>query len=70
MFRMGFEPTTPVLNRAKTVHALDRAATVTIYVIRHQVEISDGLNYFMRHAVAYLVEALCYKPEGRGFVSR
>jgi hypothetical protein len=22
------------------------------------------------HAVAYLVEALCYKPEGRGFESR
>jgi hypothetical protein len=24
----GFEPTTPVIQRAKTVHALDRAATV------------------------------------------
>jgi hypothetical protein len=24
----GFEPTTPVFKRAKTVHALDRAATV------------------------------------------
>jgi hypothetical protein len=22
------------------------------------------------HAVAYLVETLCYKPEGRGFDSR
>jgi hypothetical protein len=28
MPRKGFEPTTPVLERAKTVHALDRAATV------------------------------------------
>jgi hypothetical protein len=28
MSRVGFEPTTPVLERAKTVHALDRAATV------------------------------------------
>jgi hypothetical protein len=28
MPRMGFEPTIPVLQRAKTVHALDRAATV------------------------------------------
>jgi hypothetical protein len=26
---VGFEPTIPVLERAKTVHALDRAATVT-----------------------------------------
>jgi formate-dependent phosphoribosylglycinamide formyltransferase (GAR transformylase) len=25
---MGFEPTTPAFERAKTVHALDRAATV------------------------------------------
>jgi hypothetical protein len=28
MPRVGFEPTTPVFQRAKTVHALDRAATV------------------------------------------
>jgi hypothetical protein len=28
MPRVGFEITTPVFERAKTVHALDRAATV------------------------------------------
>jgi hypothetical protein len=28
MPRMGIEPTIPVFERAKTVHALDRAATV------------------------------------------
>jgi hypothetical protein len=28
MPRLRFEPTTPVFERAKTVHALDRAATV------------------------------------------
>jgi hypothetical protein len=28
MPRMGFEPTIPVLKRAKAVHDLDRAATV------------------------------------------
>jgi hypothetical protein len=28
MLRVGFEPTIPVLERAKTVHSLDRAATV------------------------------------------
>jgi hypothetical protein len=27
MPRLGFEPTTPVFERAKIVHALDRAAT-------------------------------------------
>jgi hypothetical protein len=29
MPRVEFEPTTPVFERTKTVHALDRAATVT-----------------------------------------
>jgi hypothetical protein len=28
MLLLGFEPTTPVFERAKTVHALDGAATV------------------------------------------
>jgi hypothetical protein len=28
MPRVGFEPTIPVFERAKTVHALDRSATV------------------------------------------
>jgi hypothetical protein len=28
MRRVGFEPTIPVFERVKTVHALDRAATV------------------------------------------
>jgi hypothetical protein len=28
MPRVGFEPTIPVFERAKTVHALDRATTV------------------------------------------
>jgi hypothetical protein len=30
MPRMGFELTTPVFERAKTIHALDRAATVIV----------------------------------------
>jgi hypothetical protein len=29
MPRVGFEPNIPVLGRAKAIHALDRAATVT-----------------------------------------
>jgi hypothetical protein len=31
MLRVGYEPTVPVFERAKTVHALDRAATVIGY---------------------------------------
>jgi hypothetical protein len=33
MPRVGFEPTIPVFERAKTVHALDRAATVIGFII-------------------------------------
>jgi hypothetical protein len=29
MHRVGFEPTAPVFERTKTVHALDRAAVVS-----------------------------------------
>jgi hypothetical protein len=39
------------------------ATTVSEYMLRIKVERGE-------HAVAYLVEALCYKPEGRGFDSR
>jgi hypothetical protein len=34
----GFEPTIPVFERAKTVHALDRVATVIRYMMKE--------NYF------------------------
>jgi hypothetical protein len=36
---MGFEPTIPVIERRKTVHALDRAATVIGNVILHLQQI-------------------------------
>jgi hypothetical protein len=34
MPRVGFELTIPVFERAKTVHALDRAATVISHILR------------------------------------
>jgi hypothetical protein len=34
---MGFEPTIPVIERAKTVHAFDRRATVIGVCNRHEV---------------------------------
>jgi hypothetical protein len=32
----GFEPTIPVFKRAKTFHALDRAAAVTGYIWHYE----------------------------------
>jgi hypothetical protein len=43
MPRVRFESTIPVFERVKTVHALDRAATVT------------GINYSIINAVTYSV---------------
>jgi hypothetical protein len=34
MPRMGFEPTNPVFEQVKMVHGLDRAATVTVLLIK------------------------------------
>jgi hypothetical protein len=46
MSSVGFEPTIPVLVRATTVHALDRAATVTgVLLIRFQAsELEPGIH--------------------------
>jgi hypothetical protein len=33
---MGFEPTMPALERAQTFHALDRAATVSMKLLRRE----------------------------------
>jgi hypothetical protein len=49
MRQVAFEPTIPVLERAKTVHALDRAATVIgklylyifIYLFKDTINNSD-----------------------------
>jgi hypothetical protein len=35
MLRGVFEPTIPVFERMNTVHALDRAATVTAYIYEY-----------------------------------
>jgi hypothetical protein len=37
MLRVGFELTIPVLERAKTVHALERAATVIGFLINYWI---------------------------------
>jgi hypothetical protein len=38
---MGFEPTIPASERAKTVHVLDRAAIVTGWEIYYQLQYGD-----------------------------
>jgi hypothetical protein len=37
--------------------------------VKYPLFLSD-INEYCGHAVAQLVEAMCYKPEGRGFDSR
>jgi hypothetical protein len=43
MPRVGFEPTTPVFERAKTVHALGRAATVIGIFITNEYDLRAGI---------------------------
>jgi hypothetical protein len=49
--------------RADTVHRISRQSVVTV------VAIKLTCIFRLEHAVAQLVEALRYKPEGRGFDS-
>jgi hypothetical protein len=43
MLQVGFEPTIPVLERAKSVYSLDRAATVIRNPDKYYCEIRDRL---------------------------
>jgi hypothetical protein len=45
MTRVGFKPTTPAFKRAKTVHVLDRAATV-IGIIYYIIYTNRLVCYF------------------------
>jgi hypothetical protein len=49
----GFEPTIPVLKRAKTFHALDGAATVA------------GCTYALSQAISSLIKVTPYKIIGK-----
>jgi hypothetical protein len=41
-----------------------------VHACVREIEILGYILLGLGHAVAQLVEALCYKPEGRGFDSR
>jgi hypothetical protein len=51
MLRVGFEPTIPMFERAKTVHALDRAATLigrhTITLHKYQLFNENFMNFIV-----------------------
>jgi hypothetical protein len=72
MPRVGFEPTIPVFERAKTVHDLDRAADhcdMTVWgggwhCVRENCNSGLGLKH-----QSNAMGALCNKPEGSGFDS-
>jgi hypothetical protein len=64
MPRMEFEPTTPVFDWAKSVHALDRAPTVIgcyllfiwfIYLLIFSVPLSSVFIYFLSCSFSSLV---------------
>jgi hypothetical protein len=52
MSDVGFEPTIPAFERAKTVHALDRAATV-IGIASSSVEIKIVWRLISIHAMRF-----------------
>jgi hypothetical protein len=55
MPRVGFEPTIPMFERAKTVHALDRAVTVIgsqYYTARHIKLKNNFINFLRKQLIA------------------
>jgi hypothetical protein len=58
---LGFEPTIPVFERAKTVHALDRTATVIGEYALHCIQIHDTCECVFRidFNVRRVVESKC-----------
>jgi hypothetical protein len=45
---VGFEPTTPVFERAKTFHALDRTPTVIARIGAAEMEFVEGTENYVR----------------------
>jgi hypothetical protein len=62
MPRVGYEPTIPVFERAKTVHALDRAATV-IGVVNHLEDVNVVIYLISFKYLCNLVEILLICPQ-------
>jgi hypothetical protein len=61
MPRVRFEPTIPMFERAKTVHALDHEATVFGY-LRHYISLffnSTGFTIFLQPSELFWYVTLC-----------
>jgi hypothetical protein len=72
MPRFGFEPTIPVFERAKTVHALDRAATAigTIVLLLEKLSVEGNEIKINLPATKSVYKYFCTVSPHRKFHSR
>jgi hypothetical protein len=49
MFRVGFEPTIPVFERAKIFHVIDRKATVIVFILNYLIKLLIITEYNITH---------------------
>jgi hypothetical protein len=61
MLRVGFEPTIPVFERAKTVHVLDRAATVIGKCLYYNFKVLYAVRSTVRNHCLYLFYKVAFK---------
>jgi hypothetical protein len=63
---VGFEPTIPVFNPVKTVHALDRTAAVIGIEIVHLTKVDHQLIFKFKIAILITNFQTTYPPVGAG----
>jgi hypothetical protein len=62
MSRVRFEPTIPVIERAKMVHALGRAAAVIVFKQGLPIQKHDRCSVFMTHTTLWDIQLLPCAP--------
>jgi hypothetical protein len=61
MHWLGFDPTIPVFKRAKTVHTLDRTATVIGRIISYmKIKINLSYIYVKSCSLTYFILIICF----------
>jgi hypothetical protein len=63
MTGVGFEPTIPVFELAKVVHALDRAAIVIVSYQGLAIQKHDKCSAFMTHTTLWNIQLLRVPPQ-------
>jgi hypothetical protein len=58
MAQVGFEPTIPVFERAKTVHALDRAVTAIGNISKYKPNLMQNVDRMVRNTFFETIEIL------------